>query len=191
MPSKWPAMSMPKGAKIDNEGSHNFTDPNGGGGPAAPAVRNFKSIPNAQRGGPYQSGKKQYARASIHGGRGSSGNPANRGNISPVGRQSFPSETRNPNSGGGVQVRDNLPTSGTTRGGFGVNAHGEGLTNTISPGHTHSPRYPQAHPTPGAGNLGGKMAKRVVGRFNNSSKGPKSGGTVGSYGDRAAITANT
>ena len=178
MPSKWPAMSMPKGAKIDNEGSHNFTDPNGGGGPAAPAVRNFKSIPNAQRGGPYQSGKKQYARASIHGGRGSSGNPANRGNISPVGRQSFPSETRDPNSGGGVQVRDNLDTV-KGRGGFG------------NDGTSGLPMMSKSNPTPGAGNLGGKMAKRVVGRFNNSSKGPKSGGTVGSYGDRAAITANT
>src|SRR5215467_12586320 len=100
MAAKWPAFASPKGAKLDNDKSHGFTDPNSGGGPAAPVKRNFKPVPNAHRGGPYQPGQKQYANASIRGTRGTSGNPANRGNVPPVGRQSFPSETRVPGHGG-------------------------------------------------------------------------------------------
>jgi hypothetical protein len=187
--AKWPAFgSTPKGAKIDNDSSHNFTDLNSGGGPA---MRNRNHIPDASKGGHFQSGQKQYASTSIHGGRDSSGNPASRGGMPSVGRQSFPSETRNPNGGGGVQERNNLPTSGGVRGGFGVNAHGDGMTNTSAPGHTHSPRYPQAHPQPGAGNIAGRASKRIRGHFDNDTKGRKATGTVGSYGDRAPVTSQT
>jgi hypothetical protein len=187
MGAKWPAMTQPKGAKMDNDKSHAFLDPNKGGGPAAPVVRNFKSVPNASRGGPYQSGHKQYARTNIHGGRGGSGNPASRGGTPSVGRN-FNSDIRNPNKGGGVQVEDNLDTV-TNRGGFGVNAHGKGMTNTIAPGNVS--QYPQSHPTPGPGNMGGKMATRIAGNFTNKTKGKRSTGTVGSYGDRAPVTSNT
>ncbi len=179
MGAKWPAMSMPKGAKIDNDGSHNFTDLNSGGGPAAPVVRNAKAIPNAHRGGPYQSGQKQYSRTNIHGGRGSSGNPANRGSVPPVGHQSFPSETRVPGHGGSPQQRTNLPPV-TGRGSFG----NSGKTGVVN-------QYANANPKPGAGNVTGRMHKRIAGRFTNKTKGATGTGKVGSYGDRAPITANT
>lgn len=179
MGAKWAAMTMPKGAKLDNDSSHNFADPNGGGGPAAPVVRNAKPIPNAHRGGPYQSGQRQYTSTSIRGTVGGKGNPAGRGNVSPVGRQSFPSETRVPGHGGSPQQRTNLP-SVAGRGGFG----NDGKSRTVN-------QYANANPKPGAGNVGGRMATRITGRFNNKSKGTKSTGTVGSYGDRAPITSNT
>lgn len=175
MSAKWAAMSMPKGARIDgNDDSHNFTDPNSGGGPAAPVVRNSNAVPNAQRGGAFQSGKKQYARTGIHGGRGGSGNPASRGGMPSVGRQSFPSESRVPGHGGSPQHRGGAGTSQ----GFGTS------------GQVDVPGV-RSNPQPGAGNTGGRMAKRITGRFNNKSKGQRATGTVGSYGDRAPITANT
>ena len=176
MAAKWPAMTMPKGARLDNEGSHNFTDPNKGGGPAAPVVRNAKKVPPASRGGVYQSGLRMYANTSIRGTRGSAGNPASRGSVTPVGRQSFPSETRVPGHGGSPQVRDNMDTV-RHRGGFG---------------HTGQSGVPgvRTNPQPGTGNTAGRMAKRITGRFNNKSKGAKSTGVIGDYG-RNAITANT
>lgn len=176
MAAKWPAMQQPKGAKLDNDKSHGHTDPNSGGGPAAPVQRNFKRVPDASRGGHYQSGQRQYANTSIRGTRGGTGNPANRGSITPVGRQSFPSEERNPN-GGGPQVRDDMDTV-SGRGGYG-NDGMAGLPGVRS------------NPKPSAGNTGGKMARRISGHFNNRSKGKNAGGNVGSYGDRAPITANT
>jgi hypothetical protein len=177
MSAKWPAMRTPKGAFLDNDSSHNFTDPNSGGGPAAPVVRNAKAVPPAHRGGPYQSGQRQYSRTNMRGGRGGTANPASRGGMPSVGRQSFPSETRVPGHGGSPQTRSNIPAP-ANRGGFG---------------HTGQSGVPgvRTNPQPGAGNMAGRMAKRITGRFNNSSKGKKAGGTVGSYGDRAPITANT
>lgn len=174
MGAKWPAMSMPKGAKIDNDANHGRLDPNSGGGPT---ITNRQRVPDAHRGGPYQSGQRQYSRTSIHGGRGGSDNPAGRGGMPSVGRQSFPSETRNPNGGGGPQVRSNIPPP-ANRGGFG---------------HTGQSGVPgvRTNPQPGAGNTAGRMAKRIAERFNNKSKGPRATGNVGSYGDRAPITANT
>jgi hypothetical protein len=177
MGAKWPAMSMPKGAKLENDDSHGFTDPNSGGGPAAPVVRNAKRVPDAHKGGPYQSGQKQYTSTSIHGGRGGSGNPASRGGMPSVGRQSFPSETRLPGHGGSPQTRSNIAPP-ANRGGFGHSGQ-QGVPGV------------RTNPQPGAGNVGGRMAQRITGRFNNSSKGKRSGGTVGSYGDRAPVTSNT
>lgn len=177
MGAKWPAMSMPKGAKLENDSSHGYTDPNSGGGPAAPVVRNAKRVPDASKGGPFQSGQRQYASTSIRGTRGSAGSPASRGSITPVGRQSTPSETRVPGHGGSVQVRDNMDTVGG-RGGFG---------------HSGQVGVPgvRTNPKPGAGNMAGRMATRITGRFNNASKGKRSTGTVGQYGDRSPVTANT
>lgn len=180
MGAKWPAFT-PDGRKQlglpGNDDSHAFTDPNKGGGPAAPVVRNAKRIPDASRGGPYQSGQRQYANTSIRGTVSGKGNPANRGSVRPEGRQSFPSETRNPGHGGSPQVRDNMDTV-KGRGGFG------------HPGQVGVPGV-RTNPKPGAGNMAGRMAKRITGRFNNKSKGPRATGTVGNYGDRAPITANT
>lgn len=182
MSAKWPAFgSSPKGAKLDNEKSHGHTDPNSGGGPAAPVVRNAKRVPDAQRGGPYQSGIRQYASTSIHGGRGGSGNPADRGSITPVGRQSTPSEVRNPNGGGGPQERSALSSGTQYRG--GLMEHGQadvpGGHSTSVPSHASGP-----------GNTGGKMYKRIAGNFTNKTKGANSSGTIGSYG-RNPITSNT
>ena len=169
---------MPKGAKLDNDASHAFKDPNGGGGPAAPVVRNFKNVPVASRGGAYQDGRdKQYANTSIRGTVSGKGNPANRGGMPSVGRQSFPSESRVSGHGGSPQVRDNMDTV-AKRGGFG-NSGQVGVPGV------------RTNPKPGAGNIGGRMAKRITGRFNNKSKGPRATGTVGSYGDRAPVSANT
>lgn len=176
MAAKWPAMTGPKGSKLDNDMSHGFTDPNSGGGPAAPVVRNAKPIPPASRGGPYQSGQRQYSRTNMHGGRGSAGNPAGRGGMPSVGRQSFPSETRVPGHGGSPQTRSNIPPP-SGRGGFGHS--GQVGVPTVA-----------TNPKPGAGNMAGRMAKRITGRFNNKSKGAKSTGVIGDYG-RNAITANT
>lgn len=178
MAAMWPASKMPKGAVLDNDKSHAFTDPNGGGGPAAPVKRNFKPIPPAHRGGPYQSGQRQYTNTSIRGTKSSASNPASRGGMPSVGRQSTPSETRVPGHGGSPQTRSNIPPP-SGRGGFGH--HGQG----------NLPSYPHGRPQPSAGNVGGRMAKRITGRFNNKSKGQRATGTVGSYGDRAPITSNT
>jgi hypothetical protein len=178
MAAKWPALSMPKGSKLDNDKSHGHTDPNSGGGPAAPVVRNAKSISNARRGGPYQSGQRQYSTTDIHGGRGGSGNPANRGGMPSVGRQSFPSETRVPGHGGSPQTRSNIPPP-SNRGGFGQSGQTKVITG------------PSSNPQPSVGNTSGRMATRITGRFNQKSKGAKAGGNVGSYGDRAPVTANT
>lgn len=174
MAAKWSAMQMPKGARIDNEGSHNFTDPNSGGGPGGTLKHNVKRVPDAHKGGPYQPGQKQYASTSIRGTKGSTGNPASRGGMPSVGRQSFPSETRVPGHGGSPQHRG-----------------GTGMARQFgSSGQVGVPGV-RTNPKPGVGNVGGRMAKRITGRFNNSSKGKRATGTVGSYGDRAPITANT
>lgn len=170
MAAKYPFSQMPGGVKIDgNDDRHNLTDDNGGG---SPTLASRKTVSDAHRGGPYQSGQRQYATTSISGTRGSSGNPASRGSLPPVGRQSTPSETRVPGHGGSPTVRPM-----TVKRQFGSNGK-VGVVND----------YANANPQPGAGNTGGKMAKRITGRFNNSSKGSKSGGNVGSYGDRKAIT---
>lgn len=148
-----------------NDDRHNQKDYRGGGGPTNKKLR---TIPPAKRGGFGQHGQKvsPTARAKMGSGRPSAGNPATRGSVRPVGRQSFPSETRNPNSGGGVQVRDNMDTV-SGRGGFGTS------------GQVDVPGV-RTNPQPSAGNLGGRMAKRVIGRFNNKSKG--AGGNSGKYG---------
>ena len=177
MAAKWPAFPQPKQLSLPgNDRSHNFTDPNKGGGPAAPVVRNAKKIPPAHRGGPYQSGIKQYANTSIHGGRGSSGNPAERGSIRPVGRQSIPSETRVPSHGGSPQTRSNIPAP-ANRGGFGHSGQ-QGVPGV------------RTNPQPSSGNMRGRMYKRVAGRFKNDTKGARATGVIGDYG-RNPITANT
>lgn len=141
-----------------NDSKHNKTDLNRGGGPA---FRNRKKVPPVHRGGFGQHGQKRYVKPSMGGGRSGTGNPADRGSVRPVGRQSFPSEVRNPNQGGAPQVRDNMDTV-RGRGGFGHSGQ-QGVPGV------------RTNPKPGRGNLGGRMAKRVTGRFNQASKGSKAG----------------
>lgn len=141
-----------------NDSRHDKPDPNRGGGPS---IRNRKPVPPVHRGGLGQHGQKRYVKAGMGGGRPGTGNPADRGRVTPVGRQSFPSEVRNPNAGGGVQVRDPLDTV-RGRGGFG-NSGQVGVPTAAS------------NPQPSGGNTGGRMATRVTGRFNNKSKGAKAG----------------
>lgn len=142
-----------------NDSRHNKPDPNRGGGPT---TRTRKKVAPAQRGGFGQHGQQRFVKTKFTGGgRPGAGNPADRGRVPPVGRQSFPSETRNPNAGGGVQVRDPLDTV-RGRGGFG------------NPGQVGVPGV-RTNPQPSAGNTGGRMAARVTGRFNNKSKGAKAG----------------
>lgn len=145
-----------------NDSRHNKPDPNRGGGPT---IRTRKPVPPVHRGGFGQHGQKRYVKAPMGGGRGSAGNPASRGGTP----KSFRPHTNNPNSGGGVQVRDNMDTV-AGRGGFG---------NT---GQSGVPGV-RTNPQPGPGNLGGRMAKRVTGRFNQASKGSKAG-TVGRAGGK-------
>ena len=179
MNARWPAMQHPKGSKLDNEKSHGHRDPNGGGGPASPVNRNFKPIPTAMRGGMGHQGRDRMA-SHLPAGHPKSThpNPAGRGSMPSVGRQSFPSETRNPGHGGAVQERSNI--SAPRGGGFGKS------------GQVDVPGV-RSNPTPGAGNTSGKMFRRISHHFNNRSKGPRNTdtGTKGSYGDRAPVTANT
>jgi hypothetical protein len=143
-----------------NDSRHNQVDFNRGGGPT---TRTRRKVPPANRGGFGQHGQAptSQARASMGGGRGSAGNPASRGNVRPAGRQSFPSEVRNPNQGGGPQVRSNMDAV-RHRGGFG-NTGQRGVPTVAT------------NPKPGPGNLGGRMHKRIAGRFQQASKGSRAG----------------
>lgn len=171
MSAKWPAFSSTKGAKIDNDKNHGHPDPNQGGGPS---LRNRTMIPPASRGGTGHQGRDRMAAPTPSlSGRGGAGNPADRGGMPSVGRQSFPSESRNPNGGGAPALR---PTSVSRQ--FG------------KPGQQGLPSYPHSQPGPaGAGNVGGRTHKRIAGHFQNKTKGSKA--TSGSYGDRSPITTNT
>ena len=171
MSARWPAFtSSPKGAKLDNEKSHAHLDPNKGGGPAAPVVRNAKHVPNASRGGPYQSGQRQYSNTSIRGTSGSAGNPATRGST-PI---AMSPDMNNPNPGGAPAMTSAIGGDYSARG--GSLSHGqEGV-----PGG-HQTGVPAMLTKPG--NTGGRMHRRIAGNFTNKTKGVSgSKGTVGSYG---------
>lgn len=140
-----------------NDNRHNQTDPNRGGGPT---LRTRKKVAPAVRGGFGQHGQKRFVKAPMGGGKSGTGNPAKRGG-SPV---NMNPDTRNPNKGGGVQVRDTMDTV-AGRGGFG-NSGQVGVPGV------------RTNPSPGAGNAGGRMAQRVTGRFNNKSKGSRAGSTA-------------
>jgi hypothetical protein len=148
-----------------NDDRHDRPDFNRGGGPT---TRTRKKVAPKDRGGFGQHGQRRFVKAGMGGGRGSSGNPADRGSVRPVGRQSFPSETRNPNGGGGPQVRDSMGTV-ANRGGFGHSGQ-QGVPGV------------RTNPQPGAGNVSGRMAQRVTGRFNQASKGSKAGSVGRSAG---------
>lgn len=150
-----------------NDDRHDQRDPNRGG---SPTLKSRKKVAPAQRGGFGHQGQRVHVRAAMPGGRPGAGNPADRGSVRPVGRQSFTPEQRNPNKGGGVQVR--TPGLGPARGG-GFGAQPNGKDGTVSD-------YGHANPPMTAGNTSGRMATRITGRFNNKSKGV--GGNTGKYG---------
>lgn len=141
-----------------NDSKHNKIDLNRGGGPA---LRNRKSVPPAKRGGFGHQGQRVHLRAAMPGGRPGAGNPAGRGSEP----RSMRPDTRNPNTGGGVQQAGDR--SAPRGGGFG------------KPGQVGVPGV-RTNPQPSAGNTGGRMARRVAGHFTNKTKG--SGGNTGKYG---------
>lgn len=156
-----------------NDSKHNFTDPNGGGGPRHIPNR----IPPKQRGGFGQHGQKRTASAPMGGGRSGSGNPASRGGAS---IRSMRPDTRVPGHGGSPQHRGGADqrTRGAAFGGQG----NEGASD-----------YPHSNPSPGTGNTGGRSYKLIAGRFKRAAMGAKGGGGTearGAYGG-APITANT
>lgn len=144
---RYPVTSGPAGSVLHNDDSHGFPDPNGGGGPNPTSNR----IPPNRRGGTGHPGQRPTPRVGMGGGRGSSGNPASRGGT-PVHMRP---NTRVPGHGGSPQTRPgrNMPRN------FG------------SSGQKNVPSYPHANPTPGAGNLAGRMAKRIAGNFTQKTKG--------------------
>jgi hypothetical protein len=162
--------SGPDALRAGNDSKHDFTDPNGGGGPRHMANR----IPPAKRGGYSQHGHKVYNRADMGTARGSAGNPASRSG----GVGSFPSESRIPGHGGSPQHRGGLDMA--PRGGF------------TASGQSGSPSYSHASPSPSAGNLSGRSHRLIAGRFNRKAQGAGGGGSdmKGAYGG-APVTANT
>lgn len=172
MPAKWAL--FPKGSMTNpnNDLRHDNTDPNSGGSPNGGSTVN--PINTNQRGGFGQQGRdKVYQRASMGGGRGSSGNPANRGGRS-IG--SMRPHTRIPGHGGSPQARGKMPP--TRGGGFGQ--HGQ---NGV-------PSYSHSQPKPGAGNVAGRSHKLIAGRFQRKAMGAQPSGGGGKYGS-APVTANT
>jgi len=142
-----------------NDSKHNKTDLNRGGGPA---FRNRKKVPPKHKGGFGQHGQQRFVKAPMGGGRGSSGNPARRGAVPGEARgASFTPEQRVPGHGGSVQTRSNIPPP-ANRGGFGHSGQ-QGVPGV------------RTNPQPDAGNLGGRMAKRIGGRFKQDTKGSRAG----------------
>jgi len=145
-----------------NDSRHNKPDPNRGGGPS---IRNRKKVAPVHRGGFGQHGQQRFVKTKFTGGgKPGAGNPADRGGTP----KSFKPHANNPNAGGGVQVRDSMDTV-TGRGGFG-NSGQVGVPGVRS------------NPQPSGGNVGGRMAQRVTGRFNNKSKGSKAGSQAAAGG---------
>lgn len=140
-----------------NDSRHNKRDLNKGGGPA---FRNRKSITPAKRGGFGHSGH-QHTGGSMSGTpKPTASNPAARGHTP----HSFHPDTDNPNRGGGVQVRPGREMGRQ----FGMS------------GQMGVPTIPHANPQPSAGNVSGRMHKRIAGNFTNKTKGAR--GNTGKYG---------
>lgn len=179
MPAKYPP--FPTGPKTGmgipgNDSRHNFTDPNQGGGPRP----GNKTVPASQKGGfGHQGRDRVHVRAGMSGARAGSGNPASRGGFNGQARGgSFNPESRISAHGGSPQTRSNIPAP-ANRGGFGHSGQ-QGVPGVRS------------NPQPGAGNLAGRSAKLITGRFNRKAMGaqPGQGDAMGSYGS-PPVTANT
>lgn len=210
MAAKWPL--FPKGSMTNpaNDTRHNRIDsvnrsggpigrqpgqpasraPGQGSNPGSQAgVSRVASTPMAKRGGFGQQGRdKVYVRATMSGARSGSDNPASRGGFSGEARGgSFRPESRVGGHGGSPQVRERHGGAFPMRGGFG--ASGQGRDNRHAPGTL--PSYGPTNPRPGAGNVGGTAAKRVIGRFKRATMGAKpTSSNSGKYGS-PPVTANT
>lgn len=158
-----------------NENFHNKLDPNSGGGPQG--GKGFRgSVAPAKRGGFGHNGQQVAQRASMGGGRGSSGNPASRGGS--IG--SMQPDKRIAGHGGSPQTRSNIPAP-ANRGGFGHSGQ-RGVPGVRS------------NPQPSAGNTSGRSYKLIAGRFKRGPMGAQasqgdamSGGRYGS----APVSTNT
>lgn len=159
MKPMYPVVTVGSQSIPGNDSRHNKVESTNKSG--GPSVRTRRMIPPSKRGGSGHSGQRVVNRASMGRGRQASGNPADR-----AGRVgSDTPDTRNPNGGGGVQTRPGreMPRQ------FGKDGK-EGVVND----------YRHARPKPGAGNTGGRMHKRIAGKFQQKSKfggGPVSLGT--------------
>lgn len=175
--AKFAAMMAPKGSLLHNDDSHNFTDPNSGGGPLPRG-----SNPSSQaRGGVGARG--QQSKGSGLGGRAkpTADNPANRGGYQSEGRNNVTAETRIPGHGGSPQHREReIPGDFHKRGGVG--AQGQ---RYVPGGHSG-----QVHPS--GGNTSGRSYKLIAGRFKRAAMGARSRGqeSQGAYGS-APVTENT
>lgn len=210
MPPKWSL--FPKGSLANpaNDTRHNRVDstnrsggplgrqpgmsasraPGQGSNPGGQAgVSRTGSTPMAKRGGFGQQGRdKVYVRAGMSGGRSGSGNPASRGGFSGEARGgNFRPESRVGSHGGSPQVRERHGAAFPMRGGFG--SSGQGRDNRHAPGAL--PSYGATNPAPGAGNVSGTAAKRVMGRFKRGAMGATAtSSSSGKYGS-PPVTANT
>jgi hypothetical protein len=185
MAAKFPAMKMPKGAFIDNEAHHNFTDANNGGGPAM-RNRSAMSMRGRSGAGTNANGRDPAPSASL-GGRGGSGMPS--GSFRSEGRDSSTAETRVPSHGGSPQHRERMDGAFEARG--GVAAPGQsGLPNYRGTGTSNLQR--NGGNVTGAGNTSGRSQRLIAGRFKRAAMGARSSGSEskGSYG-AAPVTANT
>lgn len=135
-----------QGLNPGNDSRHNKVGGNQGG---SPSTRTRKSIPNNQRGGHGQQGQRRTQGSMSGRPKPTAGNPASRGGTP----GSMHPHRNNPNKGGGVQVRPGRDMQRQ----FG------------NPGQAGLPSA-ATNPKPGRGNLGGRMAKRVAGHFNQKSK---------------------
>lgn len=153
-----------QGVNQSNDARHNKVDPNSGGGPTQ---RTRRMVPSAKRGGFGQHGQARQAdAANSHRGptRAGASNPAGRGGTP----GSFRPHAANPRGGGGVAAR-------TEHRGMQRQFGQSGKTGVVN-------QYRNANPKPGAGNLSGRMARRIAGRFNNKSKGGNDTGIRGAFG---------
>lgn len=168
MSARYPAMQTPAGSMIaGNDDRHNLPDDNMGGSPRG--GKGTKNIPPAQRGGFGHQGRDIVAqRAPMGGGRSGSGNPAGRGGI--IGNMQ--PDKRVAGHGGSPQGAQRM-----------ASAHQFGQS-----GQRNVPSYPHANPKPGPGNLAGRSAKLIAGRFNRKAMGAKATKESGKYGGNPVST---
>ncbi len=167
--AKYPAMMAPKGSLLHNDDTHNFTDPNSGGGPRAVGKR----VPHSQRGGVGHGGQRSHGSPSGSP-RPTTPNPAGRGSVP----AKFHPERRVPGHGGGPQMKGDFELR--HHGGFGHSGQRDVPGNQ---GH--------AHPQPGAGNTSGRSHRLIAARFRRAAMGARTSGKEnGKYGS-PPVTANT
>lgn len=178
--ARFAAMTAPKGSLLHNDDSHNFTDPNSGGGPLP-----VGSSPSAHKRGGFGAKGQQSKGSGLAGAHHPvSPNPARHSITNPGPRgAAFNPESRIPGHGGAPQHREReIPGDFHKRGGVGA----RGQQHTV---HDYS------HDTqvrPSGGNTGGRSYKLIAGRFKRAAMGTRSSGSEshGQYGS-APVNENT